>query len=56
VLAKHRVNAFVGTALDTLLRTYGVTNVAVAGCSTDVGVPEGRRVGRPIRHRCRGNW
>ncbi len=38
VVVKHRVNAFVGTPLDTLLRTCGVKRVAIAGVSTDVGV------------------
>ena len=37
-LVKHRVSAFLGTALETLLRTYGVRTVVIAGCATDVAV------------------
>lgn len=37
-LTKHRVSAFFGTALDTILRVYGVKNVIIAGCATDMAV------------------
>lgn len=37
-LTKHRVNAFFGTPLELLLRTYGVKNLFVAGCATDMAV------------------
>lgn len=37
-LTKHRVNAFFGTPLDTILRTYGIKNLAVVGCATDMAV------------------
>ena len=37
-LTKHRVNAFFGTPLDTILRTYGVKNLVVVGCATDMAV------------------
>lgn len=35
---KHRISAFFGTALDTVLRTYGVKNLVVIGCATDLAV------------------
>jgi nicotinamidase-related amidase len=37
-LTKHRVNAFFGTPLDAILRTYGVKNLAIVGCATDMAV------------------
>jgi len=37
-LTKHRVSAFFGTPLELLLYTYGVRNVFVAGCATDMAV------------------
>lgn len=37
-LTKHRVSAFFGTPLELLLRTYGVRNLFVAGCATDMAV------------------
>lgn len=37
-LTKHRVNAFFGTPLELMLRTYGVRNLFVAGCATDMAV------------------
>jgi nicotinamidase-related amidase len=38
ILTKHRVNAFVGTPLDLILRNAGIDQVAIIGCSTDVGM------------------
>lgn len=38
VLVKHRVSAFYGTALEAILRTYGVRTIVFAGCATDVAV------------------
>ena len=38
VITKHRVSAFYGTALEAVLRTYGVRNLFVVGCSTDMAV------------------
>lgn len=52
VMAKHRVNAFVGTPLDVLLRTRGVTDVVVAGCSTDVGVQTTARMAHDLDYAC----
>ena len=52
VLVKHRVNAFVGTPLDTLLRTCGVKRVAIAGCSTDVGVQTTARAAHDLDYAC----
>lgn len=37
-LTKHRVSAFYGTPLELLLRTYGVKQLFVAGCATDMAV------------------
>ncbi len=37
-LTKHRVSAFFGTALDIILRTYGVKSVVIVGCATDLAV------------------
>lgn len=37
-LTKHRVSAFFGTALDSILHTYGVKSVIVVGCATDLAV------------------
>ena len=37
-LTKHRVSAFFGTPLELLLRTYGVRNLYVVGCATDMAV------------------
>lgn len=37
-LTKHRVSAFYGTALDAILHVYGVKNVVVVGCATDLAV------------------
>lgn len=52
VMVKHRVNAFVGTPLDVLLRTRGVTDVAVVGCSTDVGVQTTARMAHDLDYAC----
>lgn len=52
VLVKHRVNAFVGTPLDLLLRTRGVTELAVVGCSTDVGVQTTARMAHDLDYAC----
>jgi len=52
VLTKHRVNAFVGTPLDTLLRSTGVKRVAFAGCSTDVGVQTTVRAAHDLDYAC----
>lgn len=38
LVTKHRTGAFLGTALDELLRERGVTQVFLAGVSTSVGV------------------
>lgn len=37
-LTKHRVSAFYGTPLDAILHTYGVKNVVIVGCATDLAV------------------
>ena len=52
VLVKHRVNAFVGTPLDILLRTAGVKQIAFAGCSTDVGVQTTVRAAHDLDYAC----
>ncbi len=52
VLVKHRVNAFVGTPLDLLLRTQGIGEVAVVGCSTDVGVQTTARMAHDLDYAC----
>jgi nicotinamidase-related amidase len=38
ILTKHRVNAFIGTPLDLILRNADINRVAIVGCSTDVGM------------------
>lgn len=38
VLTKHRVSAFFGTTLDIILRNYGVREIFVLGCATDMAV------------------
>ena len=38
LLTKHRVSAFFGTPLDTILRTFNVENIFIAGCATDMAV------------------
>lgn len=52
IVVKHRVNAFVGTPLDLLLRTRGITTVAVVGCSTDVGVQTTARMAHDLDYAC----
>ncbi len=52
VLTKHRVNAFVGTSLDLRLRNAGVRQVAVVGCSTDVGVQTTARAAHDLDYEC----
>ncbi|MBI4996899.1 MAG: cysteine hydrolase [Rhodocyclales bacterium] len=52
ILTKHRVNAFVGTALDVLLRARGIMEVAVVGCSTDVGVQTTARMAHDLDYAC----
>ncbi len=52
VLTKHRVNAFVGTPLDTLLRAQGIGRLAIAGCSTDVGVQTTARAAHDLDYDC----
>jgi nicotinamidase-related amidase len=52
ILTKHRVNAFVGTPLDTLLRCRGIKRLAVAGCSTDVGVQTTARAAHDLDYDC----
>ncbi len=42
-LVKHRVSAFFGTPLELLLRTYGVSNLFIAGCATDMAVQTAAR-------------
>jgi nicotinamidase-related amidase len=42
-LVKHRVSAFFGTPLELLLRTYGVRNLFIAGCATDMAVQTATR-------------
>jgi nicotinamidase-related amidase len=52
VLVKHRVNAFVGTPLDVILRARGITDISVAGCSTDVGVQTTARMAHDLDYAC----
>jgi nicotinamidase-related amidase len=52
VMTKHRVNAFVGTPLDLLLRARGITELVVAGCSTDVGVQTTARMAHDLDYAC----
>jgi biuret amidohydrolase len=52
VMTKHRVNAFVGTPLDLLLRARGIRNLAVVGCSTDVGVQTTARMAHDLDYAC----
>ncbi len=52
ILTKHRVNAFVGTSLDLLLRNAGIRRVAVVGCSTDVGVQTTARAAHDLDYAC----
>jgi nicotinamidase-related amidase len=52
VLVKHRVNAFVGTPLDLVLRNLGIRQVSIAGCSTDVGVQTTARAAHDLDYAC----
>lgn len=52
ILTKHRVNAFIGTPLDLLLRNSGISRVAVVGCSTDVGVQTTARAAHDLDYAC----
>jgi nicotinamidase-related amidase len=52
ILTKHRVNAFVGTPLDLLLRNNRVRRIAVVGCSTDVGVQTTVRGAHDLDYDC----
>ena len=52
ILAKHRVNAFFGTPLDLILRNAGIRRVAIAGCSTDVGVQTAARAAHDFDYEC----
>jgi ureidoacrylate peracid hydrolase len=45
VVVKHRYSAFVGTELDTLLRTQGVENLVFVGVTTNVCVESTARDG-----------
>lgn len=44
-IIKHRVSGFYGTALDLILRTYGVKDIFVCGVATDMGVQTTARDG-----------
>ena len=52
ILCKHRVNAFAGTPLDLMLRTAGIKHIAIAGCSTDVGVQTTARAAHDLDYVC----
>lgn len=43
VLAKHRVSAFHGTALDLILRTNGIRELLICGVATDLAVQSAAR-------------
>jgi nicotinamidase-related amidase len=51
-LTKHRVSAFYGTALDMILRTYGVKSIVVAGCATDLAVQSTVREAHDRDYQC----
>ena len=51
-LTKHRVSAFYGTALDVILRTYGVNSIVVAGCATDLAVQSAIREAHDRDYQC----
>ena len=53
VLTKHRVSAFFNTPLELLLRTYGVRNVFIAGCATDMAVQSAARDAHDRDFACR---
>ncbi|MEJ2424715.1 MAG: cysteine hydrolase [Candidatus Thiodiazotropha sp.] len=52
VLVKHRVNAFYGTPLEILLRNAGIDQLAIVGCSTDVGVQTTARAAHDLDYAC----
>jgi nicotinamidase-related amidase len=52
ILTKHRVNAFVGTPLDLILRNTGIEQVAIVGCSTDVGLQTTARAAHDLDYPC----
>lgn len=52
ILTKHRVNAFIGTPLDLLLRNLGIRRIAVAGCSTDLGMQTTARAAHDLDYAC----
>jgi nicotinamidase-related amidase len=52
ILTKHRVNAFIGTLFDLLLRNSGISRVVVVGCSTDVGVQTTARASHDLDYAC----
>jgi biuret amidohydrolase len=43
IIEKHRVSAFFGTDLEMQLRSRGITEVLLAGCSTDLAVEAAAR-------------
>jgi nicotinamidase-related amidase len=52
VLTKHRVNAFIGTPLDLILRNAGIGRIAIVGCSTDVGMQTTARAAHDLDYEC----
>jgi nicotinamidase-related amidase len=52
ILTKHRVNAFIGTPLDLILRNAGIDQVAIVGCSTDVGMQTTARAAHDLDYAC----
>lgn len=52
IVHKHRVNAFAGTPLELMLRTAGIRRIAIAGCSTDVGVQTTARAAHDLDYDC----
>jgi nicotinamidase-related amidase len=52
IVTKHRVNAFVGTPLDTLLRCRGIKRLTIAGCATDMGVQTAVRAAHDLDYEC----
>jgi nicotinamidase-related amidase len=45
-IVKPRIDPFIGTSLDLLLRARGITTILMAGYSTNGGVESGARTGR----------
>ncbi len=52
IITKHRVNAFIGTPLDLMLRNAGIGRVAFVGCSTDVGLQTTARAAHDLDYAC----